>query len=543
MLNKYYPVMKIKYPLLAVLSFITFAGFAQSKKFSFKLGTEYDLPRKTEDLAFFGNDKDGIVNLTLKKEELNILRFDPKTLAQTSEKTIQLPELTKNFNSETVVDFGANYFWIHSDWDKKDEIESLYYDKIDLVSGKITESNKKLFDAEKISGSGARMTGFYQYKMTDKYNFEFDADHTKLLVSYRLAPEEKNDKKSYDKLGFYVYDDQMNKIWNNEFTMPYTEQIMDNIDFSVDSKGNAYMLAKVYESEKRKEVDKETGRAGYHYEVLKFSKDNKKIINTTITIDDFFIKEASLIENTAHDIVIACTYSKKAKSNGTDGVFLALMDQAGKINKYKNGYYEFPLAELEKFESARSKRKMERKKDYEAPNLLVRNIVVEADGSLFIALEEYYVVVTTSYDSRGNSQTTTTYYYEDMLGAKISMTGNFEWLRKLPKKQRGSNGRGTMSFKLVSDPTGYYFLYLDNKKNMELEEDEVPKYHVDGFGGQVVVAKVDNAGVVSKELVFDTREEEVKLFPSQFKRINGNQYIGRAKMKRGGYQPLLITVN
>ncbi|MFZ1785621.1 MAG: hypothetical protein WAU23_10500 [Ferruginibacter sp.] len=535
--------MKIKYPLLAVLSFITFAGFAQSKKFSFKLGTEYDLPRKTEDLAFFGNDKDGIVNLTLKKEELNILRFDPKTLAQTSEKTIQLPELTKNFNSETVVDFGANYFWIHSDWDKKDEIESLYYDKIDLVSGKITESNKKLFDAEKISGSGARMTGFYQYKMTDKYNFEFDADHTKLLVSYRLAPEEKNDKKSYDKLGFYVYDDQMNKIWNNEFTMPYTEQIMDNIDFSVDSKGNAYMLAKVYESEKRKEVDKETGRAGYHYEVLKFSKDNKKIINTTITIDDFFIKEASLIENTAHDIVIACTYSKKAKSNGTDGVFLALMDQAGKINKYKNGYYEFPLAELEKFESARSKRKMERKKDYEAPNLLVRNIVVEADGSLFIALEEYYVVVTTSYDSRGNSQTTTTYYYEDMLGAKISMTGNFEWLRKLPKKQRGSNGRGTMSFKLVSDPTGYYFLYLDNKKNMELEEDEVPKYHVDGFGGQVVVAKVDNAGVVSKELVFDTREEEVKLFPSQFKRINGNQYIGRAKMKRGGYQPLLITVN
>lgn len=100
-----------------------------------------------------------------------------------------------------------------------------------------------------------------------------------------------------------------------------------------------------------------------------------------------------------------------------------------------------------------------------------------------------------------------------------------------------------MSFKLVSDETGYYFLFLDNKKNMELTEDEAPVKHIDGFGGQVVVAKIDNAGVISKELVFDTREEEVMLFPSQFKRINKNQYIGRAKMKRGDFQPLLITVN
>ncbi len=533
----------MKYLFLVTVSFLTVSVFAQSKKFTFKLGTEYELPRKSSDLSFFGNDKEGIVNMGLKKDELTILRFDPKTLAQSTEKVIALPEMTKNFNSETVVDFGTNYYWIHSDWDKSSETESLYYDKINVVSGVITESNKKLFDAEKISGSGGAMTGFYRYKATNKYDFNFDADNTKLLVSYRLAPEERNRKKSYDKMGFYVYDRQMNKIWNNEFTMPYTDQIMDNIDFSVDSKGNAYMLIKVYDSEKRKEIDKETGKAGYHYEVLKFSKDNKDIINSTISIDDYFIKEASLIENTEHDMVIACTYSKKAKSYGTDGVFLALMDQSGKINKYKNGYYEFPLAELEKFESARTKRKMERKKDYEAPNLVVRNIVVEADGSLFIALEEHYIVTTTTYDSKGNSHTTTTYYYEDMLGAKISKTGNFDWLRKLPKKQKGGSGRGTMGYKLVSDATGYYFLYLDNKKNMELDEDEVPKYHVDGFGGQVVVAKINNAGEISKELVFDTREEEVKLFPSQFKRINGNQFIGRAKMKRGGYQPLLITVN
>ena len=256
----------IKHALVIAFTALTTLTFAQSKKFTFKLGSEYELPRKAEDLSFFGNDKDGIVNMGLKKEELTILRFDPKTLAQSTEKIIELPGMTKNFNSEGVIDFTGKYYWMHSDWDKSSETESLFYDKVDVVSGKITESNKKLFDANRISGSSAIMTGFYRYKMGGKYEFNFDADNTKLLVSYRLAPEEKNDKKSYDKIGFYVYDENMNKLWSNEFTMPYTEQIMDNIDFSIDSKGNAYMLAKVYESEKRKEVDKETGAAGYHYE-------------------------------------------------------------------------------------------------------------------------------------------------------------------------------------------------------------------------------------------------------------------------------------
>ncbi len=532
----------MKYVLLIVVSFASLFSYGQSKKFTFKLGTEYELPRKSEDLSFFGNDKDGIVNLSLKKDELNISRFDPGTLNQTTEKKIELPELTKNFNSETVAAFGTNYFWIHSDWDKSAEKEYLYYDVIDVVSGKIKVSNKKMIETTKIAGT-LISSGFYQYKVDNKYQFNYDADNKHLLVSYRLSPEEKNDKKNYDKIGLYVFDEMMNKLWGGEFTMPYTEAIMDNSDFSVDSKGNAYMLAKVYDSEKRKEKDKETGKAAYHYEVLKFTKDSKKINNIAIAVDDYFIRETSLIENSLHDMVIACTYSKKSTGTGTDGIFLSMIGQDGKISKFKNGYYEFPLAELQKFESARSKRKMEKKDDYEAPNLKVRNVVIESDGSVFIACEEYYVVQHTYTDSRGNTTTTYTYYYEDILGARINASGNFEWLRKIPKKQKSSSGRGTLSFKLVSDTSGYYFLFLDNKKNMELEEDDVPKYHVDGFGGQVVVAKVDNKGIVSKEIVFDTREEDVMLFPALFTRINGNQFIGRASVKRGGYKPLLITVN
>ena len=123
----------MKYFLLATAFLTSALSYGQSKKFSFKLGDEYELPRKTEDLAFFGNEKDGIVNLSLKKEELNITRFNPKSLGKTMEQVIDL-DVTKNFNSETVTDFNSNsYFWIHSDWDKSAEKEMLFYDKIDII--------------------------------------------------------------------------------------------------------------------------------------------------------------------------------------------------------------------------------------------------------------------------------------------------------------------------------------------------------------------------------------------------------------------------
>jgi len=200
---------------------------------------------------------------------------------------IELTELTSNYYSEIVVDFGTNYFWVHSDWNKKEERELLYYDKIDVVSGKITSSGNKMIETTKMGGELVRGGGGWPaLKMGGKYQFNFSADKKKLLVSYKLVPENRNDKKNYDKIGFHVFDENMNKQWGEEFTMPYTEAIMDNIDFSVDSRGNAYMLAKVYDSEKRKEIDKETGKAGYHYEVLKFTKGIKKKIKKTNTIND-----------------------------------------------------------------------------------------------------------------------------------------------------------------------------------------------------------------------------------------------------------------
>jgi hypothetical protein len=527
----------MKYSLLLAIYFLPAFSYGQSKKFSFNLGSDYNLSKRSYDLSFFGNEKDGIVNLSLTGNKMYITRFEPNTLSPAVEKMIEIPGLGKNFNKETVVNFDTNYFWVFSDWNKKEEREYLYYDKIDVVSGKIMSSNNKMIETTKM-GLSFEMTeyGYPSIQSSSKYKFYYSADTKKLLVSYTLFPINRDDRKNHEITGLNVFDENMNKLWGNEFTMPYTEAIMDNIDFSIDTHGNVYMLAKVYDSEKRKERDKETGKAGYHYEVLKFTKDNNKITNTIITADDYFIRQVAFIENSLNETVISCTYSKKAKGEATDGIFLNVVGPDGVISKYKKGYYEFPLAELEKFESARSKRKMEQKNDDEASNLTVRNLVVETDGSVLIAFEEYY-------EFRGSPTTyEVIYFYGDIIVARINPAGNFEWIRNIPKNQMGRIDRRTMSFKLVYDATGYYFLYLDNLKNMNLKDDDVPKLHIDGFGGQLVIAKIDKSGVITKELAFDTRDEDILLFPALFKKINTNQFIGRATFKKNLFRPLLITI-
>ena len=110
-------------------------------------------------------------------------------------------------------------------------------------------------------------------------------------------------------------------------------------------------------------------------------------------------------------MVIACTYSKKSKGNGTDGIFLAIEGADGKITKFKNGYYEFPKSELEKFQSVGKQRKMENNEDYEIPNLKVRDVMVDPDGSIFISCEVYYFEYV--WNKYGGYYI---YYYEDIYG-------------------------------------------------------------------------------------------------------------------------------
>jgi hypothetical protein len=529
--------MKPFYFILICSLVFSFAN-SQGKKFVFKLGDEYEMPRKSEDLSFIGNKKDGIVNLSLRKGELSILRFDPNNLSLTSDEQIVLEDATSNMNSELVVTFGDKNYWLRSDWDKKNEQEMLYSSKLDIKGGKIGQQ-QLLIQSDKIASGSFTGKGFYSFKGTNKYNYNYDAAHKLLVITYRLYPEQRNDKLNYDKIGMAVFNENMERVWTNTFTMPYTEAIMDNSDYTVNADGSVYMLAKVYASEKRQEVDKATMEPGYHYEVLRFSKEGKKPLTAAIPVMSNFIREAFIVESSSRELLVACTYSRIAKGNSIDGIYLSRINADGKVFNYKNGAYPFDFEEMTKYESGKYKRRIE--KAGEISNMKVRSVIVNPEGDMMIACEKFYYVVKTT-TSNNHTSTSTTYYYEDIIAAHITADGVMDWMRKVPKKQLGVNENSTLGFKLIADSTGYYFLFLDNIKNQNLGENDKPKYHQNGLGGQVLVTRIDKFGEMSNEIVFDTREEDIMIFPRDFTKINENQFIGRAKIKKKLYQPLLITM-
>ncbi|MNY24432.1 hypothetical protein D3C86_1581450 [compost metagenome] len=101
-----------------------------------------------------------------------------------------------------------------------------------------------------------------------------------------------------------------------------------------------------------------------------------------------------------------------------------------------------------------------------------------------------------------------------MLAGKIGKDGELIYMKKLPKKQisgRTSSPyyRGGLGYRLVDSKTYYYFMFLDNVKNIELQENKVPERHVDGRGGFLTAYQINKeTGAVRKLSILDTRDAQ-----------------------------------
>ena len=529
--------MKFYFTPLFLLCF--FISPAQTKKVSFKLGPGYDVPEVYAASNFWvsENGTPSLVTFPVKKKAINIAIFDPASLSMKRESSIDLNNFSKTNVNDGFIDFGTDYYWIHSDWDKVNGIELLYADKLDINSGKFTTTNNLINKTSRLTGLLVRLNS--GPGIVNKYRFTQDIDKKKMLVSYRVSPEIKNNDKNFDKLGFLILDEKMNKVWGNEFIMPYTESIMENRGICVDSKGNAYLLAKIYDSEKRDEKDKKTGSVAYHFEVFKFSGDSKIITQIPVVTGDNFIKEALLTENSSHKIVVSFIYSKDLDNKNADGVFIATLDENGNVNKIKTGFHEFREYESEIQKSLNAQ---ERKKSIPA-DLAIRDIFFEKDGSIFIVCEIYGLEKDIAKGYTSSKEVSQGYEIEhngDIVTGKINVNGDFEWLKKIRKHQTNSLG-----FRTIYDNSGYYFLYVDNRKNFSLPESEEPELFNALFGGQLILSKIDRSGKITKENVFDNGQETVAFFSprNSIKKFTTNQYYGRCTTKNIGFTPFILKLN
>lgn len=509
---------------------------------AFQWGEEYELPKRHEDLGFVGNATDGYIQMGHRhRESLSFQKFDPK-LHLTGEQEADISSLPRDYTNEFFTQLGDKYYWFFSTWDKSENRESLFAQEIDLKKGTLTGSAREILWTTKLGGTFV-MTGWSGH-LEDKWNFYFSFDHKQLLIQYRKKPERRDDSRNNDIIGFQVFDQDLQKRWGREIRMPYTEKKMDNEDYQIDRAGNVYTLAKVYNEERG-----DRHHPGYHFEILKWSEKDQPVVKIPFRFTDKFVTSATLTEDPKGELIVSGLYSNKRNSYSADGTFILKLDQnANELNNVMKGTYEFPASLLGQFESARTRRRIGRrddKGDAEDEHLVLRSVTINSDGSTQLVGEEYYVEVITTYNGK-TTTTTYVYHYDDILAMTINADGTMRWARKIPKSQRSSTrsgfrGAGDMGFKSYVFGKDTYFFFMDRESNMELDEEHAPDTHDDHARGVLVAVKVDENGKMSKEMVYNAREEKVRISPTDFDEVGANQLIVRGRARRRESQAALIT--
>jgi len=531
-----------------LLALVFLPGILLAQGFDYETGTPYKVQDATVKQYFHIDDKVLAVKVTGKMVVLQT--FNTATMKQTIRK--EYSDFPAGFAYENVMAIKDKVYLFFSVWDKANTKEQLYVREINPSTGNFSGTNKLLFKVDgkvtkAIPGNPFAFTGnmnVMSFGTTDKFNVQSSYDQSVILVQYRKKPEEKKDKINHDVIGFVTFDDKLNQLSKNEIKMPYTESKMNNLDYSIDSKGNVYLLALVYNDDSRKL--QRNGEINYHLELLRKDIDDASFSSTKIELDNIYLNNVLLFNQGDDKMICAGFYTSSRNLSNAEGVVMFKVEPEGELHDLQT--YKIPVEVLNMYATKKQQEKNEKKDDKgtaEFAYLELRNITIFDDGSMVLNGEQYYVVEHTTTSANGRTTTYYTYHYNDILTLKINKEGEMDWMKKLGKRQVGKAGQGGMSFAYFQNANSHYYLFLDNINNKDLSLDEKPKSHSDGQGGFLTAYKVDDeSGAVSKVNLFDTRDVKgIAVYQFQVNRIvqiSDNEMM--VEVYKKGKEDLMIKV-
>jgi hypothetical protein len=523
----------------ASVALFSFASFSQdgeittSKEFEFECSTPY--PVVDAWIKSYASKDGNVVSFKMSKGKVTIQKFDAPSMNQVSAKVYE--DFPKGTVYEDDIDTKNFVYILYSVWDRANQTEQLYIRAIDKSTGDFTDEGKRIIAVEgKVTGGDGN-----KFKLAVSFGGE------NILVYFRKKPESRNDKVNKDVIGLYAFNNNLDQIWGKDVEMPYTEARMDNIDYTIDSQGRVYILTEVLKDGETKKYNRDD-QPNFTYQLVVVDDAGVDVTASDVDVQGKYVTQVNFYEGKNASLILAGFYGNK-RGRQVDGVFYCTVNNDGKQSEFKN--FEIPTAVIKQYMSQRSQDRVEKKegkgKDIGLTNMRIREIIFNQDGSILIASEEYYYTV--SYNQK-TGQTYYTHYYQDMLIAKINADGELAYWKKMPKNQIAPNTsspyyRGGMGYKLVQSSQYFYFIYLDNVKNVELAENKVPAKHQDGYGGFLTAYQVNKeTGEIKKLSILDTRNARgYKLYQFNTERIvmtDDETMVIEAYIKKK--QDMMVTV-
>lgn len=304
----------------------------------------------------------------------------------------------------------------------------------------------------------------------------------------------------FERYGYKVLDTAFRVVSQGEYEMPYSSRNA-SVDLRYLTDQGDYILGLSVYSDNRGSLWKD-------YNAL------EKTVLVHVKEDELSKYELQIEGKRVFDIglssldsilIVTGTYGE-AYSSGSQGVFLQRINLK-RQEVVDDCFHFFPREFITQDLTQSQIDRMERREGRRHPafqlmNYAIRGIHLLPDGSTVVAAEQFYVFQQNASDTKGVTQTTYHYYFNDLVTYKISASGEFDWIVRLPKEQHSVNDDGYYSsVKTLISGDKLLCLFNDNSKNY------------DGEGNFIDLLR---------EISFPARKKSYVLAVSEIDLFNGN---------------------
>ncbi len=496
----------MKKTVLLLVLLLTITGITYSQKLSQDFTVTNSTPYQVIDAGskeYVSLDNGFVIMAKMGRGIVTIQKFDVNGMKEVKRNSYK--DLPAKAFFQDIIKVKGRIFYIYEAYNKKAKNFKVYSREINGDDATFKEqvelfkTKRKVVGSQKLNLSEASASVFYN--KGNRFIVHKSSDESKIMITYRLYPVSKNDAKNYDEIGFQVFDSSMEKIWGHEVKMPYTEKQINNIAYSISSKGKALMLIANLKTLKYESIIiDESGIA----------KVNDLGLTTTKFVREMFIKE-----NKKGEFICAGYYANGVEfkvdvfansANASivfnmNGILLARLNSEGEFIDSKS--FDFTEKFIKQNLSKRQKEKVakrEKKGKAGILDLFMLDFKIKENGDIFFIGEVQYV----RKEFFGPQQTYVS-HYRNIIMTKINIDNELVWMKKLPKNQAGTAGVGQMSFSYIEGQNADYVAFVDNPKNIRLKTTAgVPAAHLDGKGGYLTTYKIDHStGALEKHTICD----------------------------------------
>jgi hypothetical protein len=351
-----------------------------------------------------------------------------------------------------------------------------FYDK-DSDTRKLLMQNMSI--GGKLEGSLRELSGISASSKKNSGAFSIRHHEEQMAISFIAFPP--FEKYASEKLAFYVYDESMQPIWDEEIELPFRDRYFGVSSYVLDNDKNIWAMCSFNEFEATKEEKgrrqaKSEGRergGKYSYSLIKYNHETKGLKEIKIELEggnQIVVFDYVLTKNGKIDVV--GSYGNEQSKGDAVGIFFLQVDAtSGKVEKSS-------LEPLDKALITSITGEKNANKGRGVASFVFRDFVAKESGGLMVAGEIYYDYQVCTTDPRtGATNCSRHYVYGTIVVLDISTEGQIVWTTPIPKFQHTVNDGGIISgYMLLVKNSDLIFLYNDSPKNFKANKKEDKVY-------------------------------------------------------------------